>query len=172
MGNEEQNKNEGQNAANGQGQQPKPVDTPAFVKKLLETMGCQYEVNPQNEMEVLTTFQGEKFAIRTAMGYPFVRIHDMWWNSVEMEDLEEVARARKAINEVNGAMPSFTIVYNMSEQEKLMGIHTMAEILLIEAIPNPAGYLHHILEGFFQQKRNFFQCLEAIKKAEKAEKGN
>jgi len=48
----------------------------------------------------------------------------------------------------------------------------MSEILLIEAIPNPAGYLQHILNGFFQQKKNFSQCLEAVKKADNSEKGN
>lgn len=166
MEKDEQQQRNNPNEKNGQ-----PVDTPGFVKKLLEQLGCPYE-NTNNPAEIITTYQGEKFAIRSASGYPFVRIHDMWWYTVDLDNLEEIVSAKKAINEVNAAMPSFTIVFNMSEEEKMMGIHTMSEILLIEAIPNPAGYLQHILNGFFQQKKNFSQCLEAVKKADNSEKGN
>lgn len=167
MANEEQKNNEAQNSQNEQ--QRKPFDTPAFIKALLDKMGCKCEANPQNQLEFSTTFQGEKFAIRAQVGYPFVRIHDMWWNSVEMDKMEDVFMAREAVNQINGAMPGYSVIYNMSPQEKLMGIHTMAEVLMIDAIPDPIGYLQRILEGFFQQKRNYFQCVEAMKKAQAQE---
>ncbi|MBR6043456.1 MAG: hypothetical protein K6G31_10985 [Paludibacteraceae bacterium] len=167
-------KDEQKQQGNNTNEQPKgqPVDTPGFVKKLLEQLGCPYEASANNPSEIIATYQGEKFAIRSAPGYPFVRIHDMWWYSVDLDNLEDIVSTKKAINEVNAAMPGFTIVFNMSEQEKMMGVHTMSEILLIEPIPNTAGYLQHILNGFFQQKKNFAQCLEAIKKADNSEKGN
>ncbi len=157
---------------NNEHPQGQPVDTPAFVKKLLEQLGCQYEEAPNNPSEILTTYQGEKFAIRSAKGYPFIRIHDMWWYTVDLDNLEEIVSVKRAINEVNAAMPGFTIVFNMSEPDKMMGVHTMSEILLIEPIPNTVGYFQHVLNGFFQQKKNFAQCLEAIKKADSDEKGN
>ena len=168
MENENQNQPNGQQneqPQNGQ-QQGQPIDTPAFIKKMLETMGCQCQENPENKYDPLFKYQGESFAIRTQVGYPFVRIHDMWWYSVDMDNLDEIVRVRKAVNELNIAMPGFSVVYTMSEEEKMMGIHTMAELLMIPAIPNPVGFFQHVLGGFFQQKKNFAQCLDAIKKAE------
>lgn len=167
-------KDEQKQQGNNTNEQPQgqPVDTPAFVKKLLGEIGCQYEQSPGNQSEIITTYQGEKFAIRSAMGYPFIRIHDMWWYTVDLDNLEEIVSVKRAINEVNAAMPGFTVVFNMSEPENMMGVHTMSEILLIEPIPNTAGFLQHILNGFFQQKKNFAQCLENIKKENTEEKGN
>lgn len=171
MENEESKNKEGQEQQNAQAQQAgKPVDTPAFIKKMLETLGCKTEENKDNKNAILTTYQGEKFVIETAIGIPFIRIHDFWWYTVDMEDMAEMNRVRETINRINMVMPGFSVVYEISPKEKLMGVHTGAEVVMIEPIPNCVGYFQRTLDGFIQQKKNFADCLAALKKAEEAAK--
>lgn len=113
----------------------------------LKKMGCPYQKG-NDKNEILVKYQGEKFVMCFYTELPYVRIWDLGWKAVLLEDLDEVARMRRAINKVNGCGCA-TAYYSIDKECGYMDVHAKSTILFIPEIPNLEKYLTIELNDFF-----------------------
>ena len=94
-------------------------------------------------------------------------IWDTWWGAVDLEDLDEVSRVRKAINIIN-INSSLTMVYSIDQEHQRFVVHTKRQCLMIPEIPNIENYLASMLTGFFEVQRAFKEEMDKLKLEENA----
>ena len=134
----------------------------------LTKMGCQYEIDPEDD-RILFAYQGERFLADAENERPYVWIFDFTWKSVELHDIDEVSRLRRAINEANW-QNSVTTVFTIDDEDKTMDVHCKATILFISQIPDVEIYLRAELQTFFDAHK--LVDLEMAKLREKEEDTN
>jgi len=115
----------------------------------LTAIGCQYEIDEGEDGDIHFGYQGEYFVVRTSNSVRFVQIYDTHWGHIELYDIDEFARLKKAINESN-IRNSVTTVYTIDEAGSIVNVHCKSVILFIQEIPNLADYLRLELSEYFR----------------------
>lgn len=133
--------------------------------KVLEKLNCTVEEDEKDRF--IFTFQGEHFVAYAYNDCRIVDVWDMYWYQVDLDDIDSMARARKAVNEVN-IKASTTIVYTTDEENNHFDIHTKRAILLREQ-PDIIKYFSAMLGSFFATQREFVKTLDELKKKEDGE---
>jgi len=113
----------------------------------LTKIGCQYEIDPEDEY-INFAYQGENFvASANNEGY-YVRIWDTYWGHVELYNVDEFSRLRKAINHANLNCATMT-VYTINEEGKTVDVHCKSVFPFISQMPDLEDYLRNELGDFF-----------------------
>lgn len=119
-----------------------------FLETLTQ-IGCQYEVGEGENGDITFAYQGEYFLVRTSNSIRFVHIYDTHWGHIELYDIEEISRLKKAINESN-LDNSVTAVYTIDKTGGTVDVHCKSVILFIQEIPDISEYLRLELNEFFR----------------------
>ena len=139
------------------------ISTRDLCVEILRKLNCKVQFDEENEYTMYFTYQGENFRIDTWKDCLMVGIWDTWWGTVDLDDLDDVSRIRKAINTVN--INSFlTLVYSIDQEHQQFAVHTKRQCLLIPQIPNAERYMAAMLAGFFDVQRNFKEELDKIRR--------
>ena len=130
------------------------METPKGTKDLfLETLtniGCQYELGEGEDTDrIYFAFQGENFVAIANNEEKYVIIWDPCWGQVELYNIDEFSRLRKAINTSN-LNCSVTTVYTIDEAGKHVDVHCNTTTVFIPEIPEKENYLRAIMSGFFE----------------------
>ena len=141
------------------------LETKDLCLEILKRVNCQVIFDDDDPDRLLFTFQGEHFVINASNGYRMIVIWDMFWYSVDVENLEEVSLLRKAINNVNLNGPR-TLVYTITEDKK-MWVHTKFDTILDPGITDVQNYLPCILGLFFDTKRSLMSEIDRLRNEEK-----
>lgn len=134
------------------------METQKGTKDLfLETLtkiGCQYKLGEDEDDKdsIYFAFQGENFVARIYDNGKFVHIWDTYWLQVELYDIDEFSRLRKAINTSN-LNCSVTTVFTIDEAAKHVDVHCKTTMVFTPEIPEIESYLRVILGGFFEAHR-------------------
>lgn len=114
----------------------------------LERIGCQYQLGEGEDTRIFFSYQGEHFFADMNEDSIYVHIWDTHWGQVELYDIDEVSRLRKAINtsNMNSAVTTF---YTINDDAKTMNVHTKSTITFICNIPYLENYLRTELDEFF-----------------------
>ena len=80
---------------------------------------------------------------------PYVVIWDAYWESVELYDIEEMSRMKKAINMANFNTLASTI-YTINEDGKTMDVHCRNMFAFYPQIPEIEKFLRAQLNDFFR----------------------
>ena len=119
---------------------------------LLETLtkiGCQYELaEEEGDNRIFFAYQGEHFMVGATNESCYIHIYDAHWGHVELYDIDEFARLKKAINDSN-LNNSVTTVYTIDEAGSNVDVHSKSVILFIPQIPYIENYLKSELNKFF-----------------------
>ncbi len=115
----------------------------------LTKIGCQYEVEEGEEGDITFAYQGEYFIVKATNKGSFIHIYDTHWAQVELYDIDEFARLKKAINESN-LRNSVTTVYTINEAGSTADVHCKSVILFTPEIPDIADYLRVELADYFR----------------------
>ena len=116
----------------------------------LSKIGCQYELGEGEEDDkIYFAYQGENFVASTSNEGWFVHLWDTYWEHVELYDIDEFARVKKAINHSNLNCAT-TTVYTIDEAGGHVDVHCKAVILFIPQIPEIENYLRGELNDFFR----------------------
>lgn len=118
----------------------------------LTKIGCQYEIEENEDVEegdIRFGYQGEYFVVRASNKNRFIQIYDTHWGHVELYDIDEFARLKKAINESN-IRNSVTTVYTIDEAGNNVDVHCKSVILFMPEIPDIADYLRLELSEYFR----------------------
>ncbi len=114
----------------------------------LEGIGCQYQLGEGEDTRIFFSYQGEHFFADMKEDSIYVHIWDAHWEQVELYDVDEVSRLRKAINTSNrnSAVSTF---YTIDDEAKTMNVHAKTTITFISSIPYLEDYLRTELNEFF-----------------------
>ena len=127
-----------------------------LCKAILHDLNCKTEEDEEEGSDRLAfKFQGETFCIIVSDDCLLATIYDFSWGSVELDDIDEVSRVRKIINEINFQYGGHTLFYTMDTDNNRMVVHTKRQILLTPEIPNLDNYMTAMLSGFFEVRMSW-----------------
>lgn len=118
----------------------------------LKKIGCQYELSEEDGEDsdkIVFFYQGETFVASANNEGMYVHIWDFQWEHVELYDIDEFSRLRKAIN-ISNKECATTTVFSIDEAGGTVNVHCKAVILFFEHIPNIEDYLRVELNDFFR----------------------
>ena len=127
----------------------KIVGTRDLLLDTLTKIGCQYELGEEEDQKIVFAFQGEQFIAYANNEWKFVQLWDTHWGHIELDDVEELSRLRKAINAAN-LNNSVSTVFTIDEVGKTMDVHCKSTILFIPTIPSIDEYLKFELLEYFR----------------------
>ena len=120
-----------------------------FMETLTE-IGCQYELSEdQDDNRIFFDYQGEHFLAGVNNDSFYVHIYDTYWGHVELYDIDEFSRLRKAVNESNKTS-GVTTFYEIDEVGKNVDVHSKSIIPFMSEIPNLGAFLRVELNEFFR----------------------
>ena len=128
------------------------IGTRDLILETLTKIGCQYEIEEGEDIEegdIRFGYQGEYFVVRASNRTHYIQIYDTHWGHVELYDIDEFARLKKAINESN-IKNSVTTVYTIDEAGSNVDVHCKSVILFVPEIPNIADYLRLEFGEYFR----------------------
>lgn len=131
----------------------------------LTKIGCQYEVAEGEEGDINFAYQGEYFVVQASNNWRFIRIYDTHWGHVELYDVDEFTRLKKAINEAN-LRHSVTTVYTIDEAGSNVDVHCKSVILFIPEIPVIEDYLRLELNDYFRVHETINLEMAKLREAE------
>ena len=147
------------------------ISTRDLCVNVLRKLNCDVQFDEEDSYRMSFTYQGEPFQIDTWKDGLMILIWDTWWGSVDLDDLDDVSRIRKAINTIN-INSSLTLVYSIDQENQRFAIHTKRQCLFIPQIPNIENYLSAMLSGFFEVQRSFKEELDKLRKEDEVTKNN
>ena len=147
------------------------ISTRDLCVEVLRKLNCDVQFDEEDDSIMFFTYQGERFRIDTWKDCLMIGIWDTWWGTVDLDDLDDVSRIRKAINIVN--INSFlTMVYSIDQEHQQFAVHTKRQCLVIPQIPNVENYLAAMLAGFFDVQRSFKEELHKLRREDKSLESN
>ena len=115
----------------------------------LTKIGCQYQLGEGEDNRIFFAYQGEHFFADTTNETSYVHLWDTHWGHVELYDIDEVSRLRKAINASN-LKTSVTTIFTIDEDGKNMDVHSKSTIPFMSSMPDLDDYLRVELNDFFR----------------------
>ena len=142
------------------------IGTKDLFLEVLTKIGCQYELGEGEDDRIYFAYQGENFMVDTFNDSPYVVIWDAYWESVELYDIEEMSRMKKAINYANFNTLASTI-YTINEDGKTMDVHSRNMFAFYPQIPDIENYLKVELNEFFCAHRYVNLEMDKLREQEK-----
>ncbi len=125
------------------------IGTRDLFLNTLTKIGCQYQLGEGDDNRIFFAYQGENFFADTTNDIMYVHLLDTHWGHVELYDIDEVSRLRKAINTSN-LNTAITTVFTIDEDGNNMDVHSKSTIPFISSMPNLEDYLKVELNEFFR----------------------
>ena len=143
------------------------ISTRDLCAEVLRKLNCDVQFDEENEYNMYFTYQGENFSVDTWENGLMITIWDTWWGTVDLDDLDDVSRVRKAINNIN-VRQNLTLMYFIDEKGQKFAVHTKRQCLLIPQIPQIENYMAAMLTGFFDVQRSFKEEYDRLRLEEEA----
>ena len=143
------------------------LSTRDLCAEVLRKLNCDVQFDDENEYNMHFSYQGENFSVETWEDGLMITIWDTWWGTVDLDNLDDVSRVRKAINTIN-VRQGFTLMYSIDEKSQKFAVHTKRQCLLIPQIPQIENYMVAMLTGFFDVQRSFKEEYDRLRLEEKA----
>ena len=142
------------------------VGTRDLFLDTLTKMGCQYEIDEEDD-RILFAYQGERFIADASNDQWYVHLWDAYWEQVELYDVDEFSRLRKAVNYANMNCATIT-VYTINEDSKTVDVHCKSAFPLLPQMPELENYLRSQLNDFFRAHRLVCNEMARLKEQEEA----
>lgn len=133
----------------------------------LTKIGCQYELGEGEDDRIYFAYQGEHFFVEARNDWRYVQIWDTHWGHVELYDIDEFSRLKKAINGSN-LNNSVMTVYTIDEAGSNVDVHCKSIILFIPQIPEIENYLRLELNEFFRAHQYVSNEMSKLREQEEA----
>ena len=143
------------------------LSTRDLCAEVLRKLNCDVQFDDENEYNMYFSYQGENFSVETWEDGLMITIWDTWWGTVDLDDLDDVSRVRKAINNIN-VRQNLTLMYSIDEKGQKFAVHTKRQCLLIPQIPQIENYMAAMLTGFFDVQRSFKEEYDRLRLEEEA----
>ena len=125
------------------------ISTRQLALKTIENIGSKPEYTEEGRIQF--EYQGVIFLMEAVNDCMFVNLIWPWCHSFSKFDIDEFARVRQIINEVN-LRETVSVVYSISDSDDV-AIHIKKHFLFIYQIPQLDEYLKMFLNSFFRTAR-------------------
>lgn len=122
------------------------ISTRQLALKTIEDIGSTPQYTEEGRIQF--EYQGIIFLMEAANDCAFVNLIWPWCHSFSKFDIDEFARVRQVVNEIN-LQDTVSVVYTISDSDDV-AIHIRKNFLFISQIPQIEEYLKLILNGFFR----------------------
>lgn len=126
----------------------KTIGTRDLFLETLTKMGCQYEIDEEDD-QISFMWQGGHFTADAENDSAFVVVWFLYWDEYELYDIDALSRVKRVINDAN-IRYSVNVVYSINEAGSTFHVHSKKHFLFISQIPDVEGYLQSILGQIFQ----------------------
>ena len=125
------------------------ISTRQLALKTIENIGStpQYDETGRIQFE----YQGIVFVMEADNECLFVNLIWPWCHSFSKFDIDEFARVRQVVNEVN-LRDTLSVVYTISDSDDV-ALHIKKHFIFIQQSPELEEYLKMILNSFFRTSR-------------------
>jgi len=127
----------------------KKIGTRDLFIEVLTKIGCQYQLGEGDDTRIFFAFQGENMFADASDESLYVVVWDTFWEHVELYDIDEVSKMRKAINNSN-LNSSVTTVYTIDKEGSSMDVHSRSMFAFVPQMPSIENYLKAELGKFFR----------------------
>lgn len=125
------------------------INTRQLAINAIERIGCEPQFTEEGRIQF--EYQGVIFMMEAANDCMFVNLIWPWCHSFSKFDIDEFARVRQVVNDIN-ARGTVTVFYGITDSDDV-AIHIKKNLLFIAQINDLKGYLKAMLESFFRTAR-------------------
>ena len=125
------------------------ISTRQLALRTIENIGSEPKYDEAGRIQF--EYQGVVFVMEADNECLFVNLIWPWCHSFSKFDIDEFARVRQVVNEIN-LRESVSVVYTISDSDDV-ALHIKKHFLLVPQIPDVEEYLRMILNGFFRVVR-------------------
>jgi len=138
-----------------------------LLERVMKNIGCHINLCKVDSNEFHVTYQGEHFTIAYSEDSPYISVYDLAWYTAELNDIDNLALVRQAVNACN-MQNIATVLYTIDKEENCVNIHTRQCAIFGSYIPEVEDYLRSLFENSFRQHHNFYRHIEEIRKEQLA----
>lgn len=132
-------------------------ETKNLAYSILRQLGCTPEETEDGRIRL--EFQGITFLMEAVDECLFVNLIWPWCHSFSIYDIDEFARVRKVVNEIN-MNSSCTVFYIPNPESDEVAVHIKKHLLLTPQIPNIEEYMKVMFRSFFVAQRELVTEIE------------
>ena len=125
------------------------ISTRQLALNTIEKIGCEPRYTEEGRIQF--EYQGVIFLMEAANDCMFVNLIWPWCHSFSKFDIDEFARVRQVVNDIN-ARGTASVFYGITDSDDV-AVHIKKHFLLVSQIPDLAGYLKLMLDSFFRTAR-------------------
>ncbi|UKK53048.1 hypothetical protein [Prevotella sp. E2-28] len=125
------------------------TSTKQLALRIIENIGSKPQFT--EEGRIYFEYQGIDFLMEATDDCKFVNLIWPWCHSFSKFDIDEFARVRQVVNEVN-MNDSLSVFYTFTDSDEV-ALHIKKHFLLVPQVPEVEEYLRVILNGFFRTAR-------------------
>lgn len=133
-----------------------------LCKAVLRELNCNVVEDENDSSHMQFTFQGEEFSLIVSDDCLLVTVYDVAWGNVSLDDIDDVSRLRKTINNIN-LNYGVTAVYTIDSDNNKMMVHTKRQFIMTPEIPGITAYMTAMLTGFFHLQRALTQEMDRLR---------
>ena len=138
------------------------ISTRQLALKAIENIGSEPQYTEEGRIQF--EYQGVTFLMEATNDCDFVNLIWPWCYSFSKFDIDEFARVRQAINDIN-AYGIVSVFYGNTDSDEV-AVHVKKNFLFIQQIPNIEDYLRMMLDNFFRTVRKLDLEIEKLKMQE------
>lgn len=125
------------------------LSTKQLALKTIENLGCEPRYTEEGRIQF--EYQGVIFLMEAVNDCAFVNLIWPWCHSFSKFDIDEFARVRQVVNDIN-ARGTASVFYCITDSDDV-AVHIKKHFLLVSQIPDLADYLKLMLDSFFRTAR-------------------
>lgn len=125
------------------------ISTRQLALNTIEKIGCEPRYTEEGRIQF--EYQGVIFLMEAANDCMFVNLIWPWCHSFSKFDIDEFARVRQVVNDIN-ARGTASVFYGITDSDDV-AVHIKKHFLLVSQIPDLVGYLKLMLDSFFRTAR-------------------
>jgi len=125
------------------------ISTKQLALRIIENIGSKPQFTEEGRIQF--EYQGITFLMEATDDCKFVNLIWPWCHSFSKFDIDEFARVRQVVNEVN-MNDSLSVFYTITDSDEV-ALHIKKHFLLVPQVSEVGEYLRVILNGFFRTAR-------------------
>lgn len=126
------------------------ISTRQLALNTIEKIGCEPQYTEEGRIQF--EYQGVIFLMEAVNDCMFVNLIWPWCHSFSKFDIDEFARVRQIVNEIN-LRDTLSVIYSITDSDDV-ALHIKKHFLFISQIPQLEEYLKMILNSFFKAARS------------------
>lgn len=126
------------------------ISTRQLALNTIEKIGCEPRYTEEGRIQF--EYQGVIFLMEAANDCMFVNLIWPWCHRFSKFDIDEFARVRQVVNEIN-LRDTLSVIYSITDSDDV-ALHIKKHFLFISQIPQLEEYLKMILNSFFKTARS------------------